>query len=253
MKADHGERYLLLWDIDGTLLEAGAFRHTMYSRLFVELLELPFRKVISAPGFSTLEKIRRTLQFHDVTPTDRLIRLFSEGLVRGYVEYREELTNEGRLLPGAIAALRRFAEDGRFVQTVLTCTLRAIARTKIEAFGLSPLFDMSVGAYGDDAFQRIELPAVARRRYLELTGRHVQRSNTFIIGDTEEDMRAARTSGVHAIAVATGKCTPATLWSAGADVVIPDLTDIARLWDYIGNLEPDFRDDEYSPPTQVVS
>jgi hypothetical protein len=114
VKAGRGEQYLLLWDIDGTLLEANDFRHMMYSRLFVELLEIPFKKVISAPGFSTLEKIRRTLLFHDVTPTDRLIKLFSDGLVRGYVESQEELLKDGRLLPGATSALRSFAMDGRF-------------------------------------------------------------------------------------------------------------------------------------------
>ncbi|MDQ7808691.1 haloacid dehalogenase-like hydrolase [Amycolatopsis sp. A133] len=255
MNAGCDEQFLLLWDIDGTLIEAAEFRRAIYSRLFAEILELPFKKVISAPGFSTLEKIRRTLLFHDVTPTDRLVARFSAGLAREYVESREELVTGGRLLPGATAALRHFAADGRFVQAVLTCTLKAIACAKIEAFGLSPLFDMSVGAYGDDALRRVELPDVARRRCRARTGRHVPRSSTFIIGDTEEDMRAARCTGVHAVGVATGRCAPPALWRAGADVVILDLTDIALLQNYLDHLpwrRPDAPIGVPSPPAVRV-
>ncbi|OLF19256.1 HAD hydrolase-like protein [Actinophytocola xanthii] len=232
MRTGGRERYLLLWAIDGTLIEANGFRHTMYSRVFDELLGIPFRKVVSAPGFSTIEKIRRTLSFHGVTPTDRLVGLVSDRLVSGYVAARDELADDGQLLPGAVAALRRFAADERFVQTVLTCTLKGIACAKIEAFGLSPLFETSVGAYGDDAFRRVELPDVARRR-CELTGRHVPRSGTVVIGDTDEDMRTAKAAGAHAVAVATGRCSPSALWCAGADIVVPDLTDIAPVWDYL--------------------
>ncbi|GIJ44425.1 hydrolase [Virgisporangium aliadipatigenens] len=44
------------------------------------------------------------------------------------------------------------------------------------------------------------------------------------VGDHVADVRAARTAGVRAIAVATGPCSPDELRVAGADDVLPDLT-----------------------------
>jgi phosphoglycolate phosphatase len=46
-----------------------------------------------------------------------------------------------------------------------------------------------------------------------------------LIGDTPNDVAAALESGIRIIAVATGIDTAAVLGTAGADTVLPDLTD----------------------------
>jgi phosphoglycolate phosphatase-like HAD superfamily hydrolase len=51
----------------------------------------------------------------------------------------------------------------------------------------------------------------------------------FLIGDTPNDIRAAKTNGLISIAVATGGFDFQALEKAGADFVFEDLTDTRRL------------------------
>ena len=49
------------------------------------------------------------------------------------------------------------------------------------------------------------------------------------VGDTPLDVAAALATGARAVAVATGSYPAANLVAAGAHVVLPDLTDTARV------------------------
>ncbi len=50
-----------------------------------------------------------------------------------------------------------------------------------------------------------------------------------LIGDTPLDIEAARLAGARSVGVATGGFSPAELSAAGADAVLPDLADTARV------------------------
>jgi phosphoglycolate phosphatase len=50
---------------------------------------------------------------------------------------------------------------------------------------------------------------------------------TVLVGDTPLDVTAALATGARAVGVATGSFTAADLAAAGADAVLPDLTDAA--------------------------
>ena len=52
---------------------------------------------------------------------------------------------------------------------------------------------------------------------------------TVLVGDTPLDVAAALATGARAVAVATGSYPAADLAAAGAHVVLPDLTDTARV------------------------
>ncbi|MER7625566.1 haloacid dehalogenase-like hydrolase [Streptomyces sp. NPDC126503] len=51
------------------------------------------------------------------------------------------------------------------------------------------------------------------------------------VGDHVGDVRGAAAAGALSVAVATGPCPPKELREAGADVVLPDLTDFPAWWD----------------------
>jgi len=55
------------------------------------------------------------------------------------------------------------------------------------------------------------------------------RGSTVVIGDSLEDVRTGREGGARVIAVASGTTPGEELLEAGADVVLPDLTDAPRL------------------------
>jgi phosphoglycolate phosphatase-like HAD superfamily hydrolase len=115
---------------------------------------------------------------------------------------------------------------------VLTGNLRDVARIKLEVFMLDTRLDLEASAYGDDHSERPKLVAIAQARASERTGTTFDNPHTILIGDTPKDIEAGLTAGVRVIAVASGKSSAEELRSAGATIIIDDLTDsehIARL------------------------
>lgn len=114
------------------------------------------------------------------------------------------------------------------MSSVLTGNIAANARVKLAAFGLDPLLDLSVGAFGADALQRPDLVAVARARVHKLRG--MPEDVPFVlVGNTPRDVQAALATGSGIIAVASGIHSHDELAAAGASFVLPDLSDTAGL------------------------
>ena len=134
------------------------------------------------------------------------------------------------------AAARTVSADvtagGRIHQSVLTGNVRSVAEVKLAALGLREWLDLCIGAYGDDHEDRTELVQVARRRAAAV---HDGSTSTFdgtatvVIGDTPLDISAALAAGARAVGVATGSYSAEDLAMAGADAVLPDLTDTAAV------------------------
>ena len=75
------------------------------------------------------------------------------------------------------------------------------------------------GAFGSDAEDRTELPAIARAAPAG-AGARTRASETVVIGDTPRDIACARADGVRCLAVATGPFPAGAL--DAADAVAPD-------------------------------
>jgi phosphoglycolate phosphatase-like HAD superfamily hydrolase len=114
-------------------------------------------------------------------------------------------------------------------QSVLTGNIRPLAEVKLGALGLGDHLDLGIGAYGDTHEVRAELVHVARERAAAATGTDFGGQSTVLVGDTPLDVAAALATGARAVAVATGDYPEADLAAAGAHIVLPDLTDIARV------------------------
>ena len=109
----------------------------------------------------------------------------------------------------------------RFRLSLLTGNFEPVARLKLERAGIGSYFPAGQGAFGSDAEDRNELPAIARARAGSATGGLPwPRDRTVIIGDTPRDVAAARADGLRCVAVATGPFTVSEL--AGADFVAAD-------------------------------
>jgi len=76
---------------------------------------------------------------------------------------------------------------------------------------------------------RAELVHVARRAAGSAYGADFSGPATVLVGDTPLDVAAALAAGARAVGVATGSYSPDQLTAAGAHVVLPDLTDTARV------------------------
>jgi phosphoglycolate phosphatase len=212
---------LLLWDIDHTLIETGGVGGDVYKRVFPAVTGIPLRQLAAVSGRTELDIMHDTLALHGIEPASQMVDQLAQALADGYVAAADELRQRGRALPGAVELLQDFAGQPAILQTVLTGNTAAIARIKLETFGLDPYLDLDIGAYGDDDHDRTRLVDIARTRAAEKHGHPIPQDRVVIIGDTPHDVAAAKAVGAHAIAVTTGRFTAEDL--ADAALVLPDL------------------------------
>jgi phosphoglycolate phosphatase len=217
---------LVLWDIDGTLLNADGVGRDLYDVVFVQLFGRSIDAFAPMAGRTDRAIILETLTMAGVDEPRRYVDPFIAGLTAQAPSVREMVAVRGRALPGASEVLRGL--QGRAHQSVLTGNIRPVAEVKLAAVGLRDGLDLCIGAYGDDHEIRAELVPVARRRAAAVHGKspaEFDGAATVVIGDTPLDIEAALASGARAIGVATGGYTAGELAAAGAHAVLPDLTD----------------------------
>ncbi|MHC5908155.1 HAD family hydrolase [Streptomyces sp. S6] len=214
----------VLWDIDHTLIDNAGVSKEIYAAAFTALTGFAPAGPARTEGRTDRLIMRELLLRHDV-PEPRW-ELVQAALTQAGQERFEELRTRGTALPGAFDALKAVAEHGSWVSSVLTGNIAANARVKLAAFGLDSHVDLAIGAFGADGVQRPELVAVARERIRLAYGTEAP---VVLIGDTPRDVEAALATDSHVVAVATGVHSREELADAGAEFVLPDLSDTAGL------------------------
>ena len=167
---------------------------------------------------------------------ERLLEPFSTELAAALEARRDHLVLQGQSLPGAAEAVAAVAKLDGVVQTVLTGSSKPGAMLKLHAFGLDSYVDFDIGGYGSEAYPKGTLLRVARQRAAEKHGVPFGEDVTVYVADSPRDVDAARIGGAKSLAVASGRASAAELRDAGADAVLPDLTDTAGLTALIGRL-----------------
>src|ERR1700761_5931825 len=216
---------LVLWDIDGTLLNAGGVGRDLYDVGFVQLFGRSLSAYAPMAGRTDRAIILETLVLAGVDEPRRYVDPFIAGLGAHAPSMRSEVVSRGQVLPGALAALAPVG--GHAHQSLLTGNIRPFAEVKLAALGLREGLDLCIGAYGDDHEDRTELVQVARRRASAVHGRSSTPSfagqSTVVVGDTPLDITAALSAGARAVGVATGAYSAAALAAAGAHAVLRNL------------------------------
>jgi phosphoglycolate phosphatase len=216
---------LVLWDIDHTLIETRGVGGKIYAEAFAKVTGHALGKMPELAGRTEPVIFSEALKGNGATPSEDLYDQFAAEQARGYAAHLDELRARGRALPGAAEALRALSERNDVIQSVLTGNTRPSAEIKLRAFDLDRYLDFDIGAYGTDDDTRSNLVNVARQRAEKAHGLNFDDDATILIGDTPNDVAAARASRARIVAVATGKDTVAALAEAGADTVLPDLMD----------------------------
>lgn len=217
-------RLVWLFDIDGTLLRTDgiarvAFVHAVRDRFGVD------------DDLTDIEFAGRTEPLIIADILARLGRRFEDGDERRFWEsvfghMRTLFTPaHGRLLPGVPELLDAVDREAGWVPALLTGNMTEMARIKLGRFGLEHRF--AFGAFGEEAPDRNALARVAVSRVAERYGLPPQRC--VVVGDTERDVACARAAGAHVIAVATGTRSRAVLEACGPDLMLDDLSDVARV------------------------
>lgn len=216
--------WLLLWDIDGTLLlRASASHAAAVWDALREVHGLEDRTLLRKQpmaGMTDGQIARDILSAAGVDPAqiDRHAPTVLERVCSTYVPGDLET----HISPGLEDALHELAGRGDVVHSLVTGNFERVARLKLRAAGLAGWFDPRVGGgFGSDHEDRAFLPATARRRAGEALlpdGRPWPADRAIVIGDTPRDVACARHDGVRVIGVSTGSHGADDL--EGADVVV---------------------------------
>lgn len=217
---------LVLWDVDHTLIKTGGVGREVFAAAFERTTGRPMRDMASPGGLTEPVIFERTLALHGMTDSGDLFPVFAEHQAAEYRSRAEDMLVRGRVLPGAEKVLQAFAQRPDVVSSVLTGNPRLSGVAKLQIFGLAGYLDLESGAYGDDESDRAALVPVAWRRAEQKHDQSFDAVNTVIIGDTPNDVAAARANGVLVVAVASGVFSLDDLRAAGADVTIRDLQEL---------------------------
>ena len=219
---------LVLWDVDHTLIENAGVSKEIYSAAFAILTGQRAQHAARTDGRTDREIMAGMISEHGEPPYDW--PQIMSALERAGVAHRDVLAARGTILPGVVELVTALAERPDVVQTVVTGNVRANAQVKVGAVGLAKFFDLDVGGYGSDHIHRYRLVESARERAAAKYGPEFgQAGCAVVIGDTPRDVEAARLGGADMLAVASGLHSADELRSAGARLVVVDLSDTAEI------------------------
>jgi phosphoglycolate phosphatase-like HAD superfamily hydrolase len=214
---------LILFDIDGTLLDSGEAGTRSLNLAFEELFSIPdaFNGIHMA-GKTDIQIIREGLIKHGLASEDGNVGL----LCKKYLKHLlKEIENPRRhVKPGVKECLAMLGDTDDMHLGLLTGNIETGARIKLSPFGLNRYFPF--GAFGNDNEDRNMLLPVAVDRFRSLYQKAIDYRDCFIIGDTPRDVECAKIHGARAIAVATGPYPYELLTQSGADLVLRDMTEM---------------------------
>jgi phosphoglycolate phosphatase len=227
---------LLLFDIDGTLMQGATAEHSRALResaLHVHgLADFDEDAEVEAAG-RTDEAIMRDLLVAsgvDEAVADARWPEVKEAAGRVYAELVPDDLS-AYVAPGVEELLPALAvRPETFRLSLVTGNLEPVARLKLARAGLGRWFEDGQGGFGSDHRSRARLPAIARERASDPPW---PRERAVVIGDTPRDIACARADGVRVVAVATGPYAVDALADADAVVddaraLLPVLEDFAR-------------------------
>ncbi|MCB1232761.1 MAG: haloacid dehalogenase-like hydrolase [Verrucomicrobiae bacterium] len=223
---------LLLFDIDGTLVDTGGAGMRALTSAMLEEFALHERAgdfpSLDLAGSTDSGVVRLLFGHFEITLEPENVERF---YARYHIHLRRELSTwgrrHGRILPGVSQLIDRLHRDenlsDRHALGLLTGNIARGAWTKVATYGLEGVFGF--GAFGDDHHDRNELGPIAIERAALHTGKRFESNRVFIIGDTPKDIRCARACGAWAVAVATGKFNRPQLEEHEPDLLFDDFDD----------------------------
>jgi len=222
---------LLLFDIDGTLIDTGGAGRRGLLRAFREVFGVADIEVRAAAvrlgGKTDPAIIAEMALAAGVIPADVEAR-FAE-LRRAYLGALEDELLRGdpaarRVLPGVRALLDALHPRAGVWMGLVTGNIEDGARAKLATFDLNRYFPD--GGFSSDHPERAEIARIAHERFCRRAETRFSPERVAVVGDTELDVACARANGFRAIGVASGGVAREHLAEAGAHAVLSDLSDL---------------------------
>ena len=224
--------YLILFDIDGTLVLTGRAGVRAMNRACSDIVRGEALKGMAFAGRTDWSILDDIVRQHGRTLDDTLLN----DLRQRYVEHLvEEIERPGEgvkdVMPGIRELLAALEERDDAAVALLTGNFVEGAQIKLEYFDLWKYFPC--GAFGGDAADRNALVPIAIERARACGIADVTTADVLVVGDTPSDVECALVAGATPVAVATGGFSVQDLRQSGAEIVFEDLSDTQAFLDLL--------------------
>ncbi len=191
---------LIIWDIDGTILDCKGCGRSALSLTFEKLYGHQDAFVdVDLTGKIDIEVITEIVSLHDIPSFDLNDFMGHYGEVLKEVMDKIEGIN---LLPGVEDILRYYSDKKDYYFSIATGNCKTGALGKLEYCRVNQFF--KTGAYGDQAHNRTKLIELAIENAISFYGQVFEKESIFYLGDTPKDIEAAKANGIQSVAVSTG-------------------------------------------------
>jgi phosphoglycolate phosphatase-like HAD superfamily hydrolase len=225
------KKRLLLFDIDGTLIQSGGAGVFALQRVLADRFQIQDDlRDIEIAGMTDSGIVINILKKHRIPPTAENVAAFLDS----YVHFLSlELPQRvGALLPGVLDLLEKLRTRPQVVLALLTGNVARGARLKLEHYGVWHFFEF--GAFADDHHDRNELGSFARTRAREKHGQEFSAAQIDVIGDTPRDIACGKAIEARTIAIATGTWSREQLSTHNPDFLFDDLSNVDEVIRILG-------------------
>jgi phosphoglycolate phosphatase-like HAD superfamily hydrolase len=221
---------LVLFDIDGTLIQTGRAGVRGMNRAFGDLYDAPDALAsVSVAGRTDRAIVTEVLTTLGHEADDGAIVRVRDRYC-GYLPaaLQDPASRPMGVLPGVHAMLDQLASRSDVVVGLLTGNFIKGAELKLGHFDLWRRF--AFGAFGDHHTNRRDLVPRAIAAAVEAGHPEFTTDRVVVIGDTPLDVDCAHFNGARALAVATGIHDVETLRATGADLTVDTLAQVSADW-----------------------
>ena len=226
---------VLLWDIDGTLLQST--RAGAYKEYFAAALEAVYGSSgtlagMSVSGMTDSQIAYEALKDEGFSTKEIFSKIkdFAKTIGEKMSRHISEQNEPYRLLPGAREILEAASKNPHFVNTLLTGNFGVAAEMKLKYFDLWKYFADQPNTFGEISHDRRELAKTAAKNISKFLQIEISNEQFVVIGDTPNDIACARALGAKMVSVATGRNHPsAQLTEYEPDVLLEDLSDTKKV------------------------
>lgn len=225
--------YLILFDIDGTLLHSGGCGRAA-TRLAIQDVfgTVGILDKISFAGKTDWQIVLESLQPTGITAEQ--VRTALDAYNQAVARHLSQIIDRFpvRACVGALELVAALSSNSQAVVGLVTGNMIGLVPIKLQAAGYDP-DTFKIGAFGSEGWTRTMLPPLAVDRARTYTGQEFSPRRIVIVGDTPGDIICAESIGARTMAVATGPFDMDELRTYHPDHLFETLADTASVLDTI--------------------
>ncbi|WP_432665802.1 HAD family hydrolase [Wukongibacter baidiensis] len=194
------DNILLIWDIDGTLIDSKGSGRNAMNEAFLHLFSVEDGfKDVSMAGRLDSQIVKQAFEINKICDTNftRFLDKYEEMLKEGL-----KGNTSSKVLPGINEILEKTANNANIFHVLGTGNCERGARLKLSHLQLDKYF--KIGGFGDEDVQRWQIIKRAISESEAFYDIDFSNNKTYVIGDTPLDIECGKILGIKSVAVATG-------------------------------------------------